>query len=80
LAKGDAEEVRQEARKISNAFQILQEEQKRKSAEWKRIQTQLTADVESTDKENGRLKQEVASWTVEAVKLKDEKDDAVRHA
>jgi hypothetical protein len=42
---------------MSNAFQMLQEEQKKSKAEWKRIQTQLTADVESTTEENGRLKQ-----------------------
>jgi chromosome segregation ATPase len=65
---------------MSNAFQILQEEQKRRSAEWKRIRTRLTADVESTFEENGRLKQAIASLTGEAAKLKDEKDGAVRRA
>jgi hypothetical protein len=55
MLKGDAEEARPEARKISDALQILQE-QKRKSTEWKRIQTWLMADVESTTEENVRLK------------------------
>jgi chromosome segregation ATPase len=38
VVKTDAEEARREARKMSNAFQILQQKQKRKSADWKRIQ------------------------------------------
>jgi chromosome segregation ATPase len=37
VAKTDAEEAGKEAHKISDSFQILQEEQRRKSVEWKRI-------------------------------------------
>jgi hypothetical protein len=48
---------------MSGAFQILQEQQTKSRAEWKRIQTRLTADVESTTEENGRLKQAVESRT-----------------
>jgi RNA polymerase-interacting CarD/CdnL/TRCF family regulator len=55
MAKADAKEARKEARKISDAFQILQEEQKKRSTEWNRIQTRLTVDVESTATKNGRL-------------------------
>jgi hypothetical protein len=64
------EETGKEAQKNSDAFQILQEEQKKKTLEWKRIQTRLIANVESTATENGRLQQEVgrresykALWT-----------------
>jgi uncharacterized coiled-coil DUF342 family protein len=64
---------------MSDAFQILQE-QKKISAKWKRIQTRLIADVESTANENGQLKQEVASLIAEAAKLKDEKDGTIRRA
>jgi hypothetical protein len=38
MAKKDAKEAGREAQKMSDAFQILHEEQKRKSADWKRIQ------------------------------------------
>jgi hypothetical protein len=80
MAKADAEEARKETRKISNAFQILQEEQKRRSAEWKPIQTRLTADVESMAAENNRLQQEVGRLTAEATKLHEERDGDVRRA
>jgi predicted nuclease with TOPRIM domain len=80
MAKTDAEEVGREARKISDVFQILQEEQKRKSAEWKRIQHQLRADMESTATENGQLQQEVGRLTTETAKLWEETDKAVQHA
>jgi chromosome segregation ATPase len=80
VLKGNAKEARQEARKMSDPFQSLQEEQKKSKVEWKRIQTRLTADVEITTDENARLKQEVASLTVETTKLKNEKDGAVRCA
>jgi predicted nucleic acid-binding Zn-ribbon protein len=80
VAKTNAEEAVKEARKISNAFQILQEEQKKKSAKWKRIQHELTADVESTATENGRLKQEVGRLTAETGKLQEETYKAVKCA
>jgi oligoendopeptidase F len=80
VLKGDAEEARQEDRRMSDAFEILQEEQRKSKAEWKQIQTRLTADVESTTVENGRLKQAVESLTAEITKLKNDKDGAVRRA
>jgi predicted nucleic acid-binding Zn-ribbon protein len=55
VAKEDvakARNERNEARKISYAFQILQEKQRKRSAEWKQIQTRLTVDVESTTAKN----------------------------
>jgi chromosome segregation ATPase len=80
MAKTDVEQAGIEARKISDAFQILQEEQKRKSAKWKRIQHRLTADVESMTTENGRLKQEVGRLTTETAKLREETEKAVQRA
>jgi hypothetical protein len=68
VAKTDTEEAGREAQKMSDAFQILQEEQKWKSADWKRIQQRLTADVENTTAENGWLKQEVGRLTAEIAK------------
>jgi hypothetical protein len=76
----NVEEARQEAQKMSDAFAILTEEQKKSKAEWKRIQTRLMADVESTAEENGRLKQAVESLTAETTKLKKEKEVAVQRA
>jgi uncharacterized protein YlxW (UPF0749 family) len=62
------------------AFRILQEEQKRKNVEWKRIQTRLMANMESTATENDYLQQEVRRLTAEATKLHAERDSTVRHA
>jgi hypothetical protein len=80
ILKGDVEEARQEAWRMYHAFQILEEEQRRRKAEWKRIQTRLTADVESTTEENGQLKQAVECVTAETTKQKNDRDSAVRRA
>jgi hypothetical protein len=44
---------------------------------WKRIQTRLVADVESTTGENGTLNKVVESLNVETKKLKQERDMTV---
>jgi hypothetical protein len=80
VLKGDEAEVRQEAWGMSDAFQILQEEQKKSKAEWKRIQTHLMTNVESTTEENGQLKLAVECLTAETTKLKNDRDSTVRHA
>jgi regulator of replication initiation timing len=48
--------------------------------DWKRIKQRLTADVENTASENGRLMQEVRCLTAEAAKLREEKDKVVQRA
>jgi archaellum component FlaC len=77
MAKTEAEGTGQEARKMSDAFKILQE-QKRKSEEWKQIQHRLMAGVDGTAKENGRLQQEVGQLTAEFAKLREDKESAIR--
>jgi hypothetical protein len=57
---------------------MLNEEQQKSKDTWKRIQTRLVADVESTTEENGRFKKVVESLNVETKKLKQERDTAVR--
>jgi hypothetical protein len=80
VAKEDAEEAGKEAQKIYNAFQILQEQQKRISIEFKRIQIRLTVDVESTATENDRLQQNVRRLTAKAMKIREERDGTIRRA
>jgi hypothetical protein len=56
VLKDDAEEARRDAQKMSDAFSMLNEEHQQSKEKWKRIQTRLVADVESTTEENVRLK------------------------
>jgi hypothetical protein len=57
--KDNAEEARRDAQKMSDAFSMLNEEHKQSKEKWKRIQMWLVAYVESTTKENDRLKKVV---------------------
>jgi hypothetical protein len=63
---------------MSTTFEMLTTEQQKNKETWKRIQTRLVADVESTTEENGRLKQVVDSLNAETKKLRQERDTAVR--
>jgi predicted nucleic acid-binding Zn-ribbon protein len=63
---------------MSDAFEVQNTEMQKSKETWKRIQTRLVAEVERTNKENGKLKQAVESRNVETGKLKQERDAAVR--
>jgi predicted nucleic acid-binding Zn-ribbon protein len=78
ILRGDADEARQDAEKRSDAFSMLNEEYQQNKEKWKRIQTRLVADVESTTEENGRLKKVVDSLNPEMKKLKQEQDVAIQ--
>jgi FtsZ-binding cell division protein ZapB len=63
---------------MSDVFEVQNAEIQKSKETWKLIQTRLVAEVERTNKENGKLKQAVESWNAETGKLKQERDAAVQ--
>jgi DNA repair exonuclease SbcCD ATPase subunit len=78
ILRGDVDEARRNELRMSTTFEMLTTEQQKNKETWKRIQTRLVADVESTIEENGRLKQAIDSLNAETKKLKQERDTAIR--
>jgi predicted nucleic acid-binding Zn-ribbon protein len=78
VLKEDVENARQDEKRMSEAFEILNAEMNKSKEMWKRIETHLVADIEQTTLENGKLKQALEKQRTAMEKLTQEKDAAVR--
>jgi predicted nuclease with TOPRIM domain len=77
VLKGDVDTARQNEKRMSEAFEMLNAEMKKSKDTWKRIQTRLVADVEQTTKDDGKLTQALENRQSAMEKLAQETDAAV---
>jgi hypothetical protein len=78
VLKDDADTARQNEKRMSEAFEMLNAEMKKSKDMWKRIQSRQVADVEQTTLENGKLTQALENRRAAMEKLAQENDAAVR--
>jgi chromosome segregation ATPase len=78
VLRGDVDEARQNEKRMSNAFEVMNVDMEKNKERWKQIQTRLVTEVERTNEENARLKQAMTSWNAATDRLKQECDEAVR--
>jgi chromosome segregation ATPase len=78
VLRGDVDTARQNEKRMSEAFEMLNVEIKKSKDTWKRIQTRLVADVEQKTKDNGKLTQALENRHAAMEKLAQERDVAVR--
>jgi chromosome segregation ATPase len=78
VLKGDVDADRQNEKRMSDAFEMLNVEMKKSKDTWKRIQNRLMSGVERAHEDNGRLAQALADQNAETEKLAQERDAAVR--
>jgi predicted nucleic acid-binding Zn-ribbon protein len=70
ILRGDVDEARQNEKRMSDVFEVLNGEMEKSKEQWKCIQKGLVEEVERTNEVNGRLKQARASRNAETDKLK----------
>jgi chromosome segregation ATPase len=78
VLKGDVDTARQDEKRMSEAFEMLNAEMKKSKEMWKCIQNRLVADVEQTTADNGKQTQALEKRRAAMDKVAQEKDAAVR--
>jgi predicted Holliday junction resolvase-like endonuclease len=76
--KGDVDTARQNEKRMSDAFKMLNAEMKKSKDTWKRIQTRLVVDVEQVHEENSKFTKALENRHAAMEKLAQERDAAVR--
>jgi chromosome segregation ATPase len=78
VLKGDLDVARQNEKRMSDAFEMLNAEMKKSKDTWKRIQSRLVADVEQAHEDNGKLNKALENRNAAMEKMAQERDAAVR--
>jgi DNA repair exonuclease SbcCD ATPase subunit len=78
VLKGHLDATRQNEKRMSDAFEMLNAEMKKSKDTWKRIQTRLVSDVERAHEDNGKMAQASENRNTALEMLAQERDAAVR--